>query len=125
MVFIFFGTYFIANLFASVVVEKYDRMEQFYSGMLFLSEKQKVWVIDSQQVIRAKPIKILRTPIIPLFEKIVIHPYFDHAIMAVILLNILTLAIQYEGISAEFLDVLAYANIVFVSIFAAEMASSL
>merc|ERR1719502_178376 len=64
ILFILIGTFFVANLFASVACDKYEVMSQFYSGMLFLTDTQKVWVIDSQQVWKSKPKKVANFPVV-------------------------------------------------------------
>merc|ERR1711998_179610 len=78
VVFILIGTFFVANLFASVACDKYEIMSQFYSGMLFLTEEQKVWVVDSKQVWAAAPKKYSPVPMVPELESIVMAEWFNN-----------------------------------------------
>jgi voltage-dependent calcium channel L type alpha-1D len=121
MVFIVIGTFFIANLFASVACDKYNSMSQFYSGMLFLTEKQKVWVVDSKQVTAAKPTKIVIAPIIKGMDKLVMHPTFDLVVVGFILVNMLCLAMYYEGMPSGYELALNGLNIFFIAVFTLEM----
>jgi hypothetical protein len=121
IVFILMGTFFVANLFASVACDKYENMSMFYSGMLFLSEKQKVWVVDSKQVWNAVPKKFSTAPMIPEMEKIVLHPLFDQAIMSCIILNIIVMSMEYEDMSDDYGDAMWAMNLIFVIIFTIEM----
>jgi hypothetical protein len=54
------------------------------------------------------------------FSKITNFKYFDSGIMITILLNLVTIAIEYEGSSNAYSDVLNYFNYVFTAIFIIE-----
>ena len=54
------------------------------------------------------------------FFKLTTNQKFDIGIMSVILLNMLTMAIEHYGMSTEFTDGLGYINTVFIAIFTLE-----
>merc|ERR1711871_1439463 len=121
IVFILMGTFFVANLFASVACDKHDKMSEFYSGMLFLSEEQKVWVVDSKQVWNASPKKYSTAPMIPEMEKVVTNPKFDTFIMWCIVANIIVMSMEFEGMSSGFEDAMWALNLIFLIIFTLEV----
>jgi len=121
VVFIIVGTFFVANLFASVACDKYENMSQFYSGMLFLTDHQKVWVVDSKQVWATKPKKFSPEPIVPELKNIVTKEWFDNLIMSFIIINIITMSVEYEGMDDTMSDALEYLNLIFVAVFTVEL----
>ena len=66
------------------------------------------------------PLLVLQLKCQLFFFKLTGSQKFDIGIMAIILLNMLTMAMEHYGQSKEFTDILKYINIVFIGIFTLE-----
>eukprot|EP00301_Raphidiophrys_heterophryoidea_P006188 c12515_g4_i2.p1 GENE.c12515_g4_i2~~c12515_g4_i2.p1 ORF type:complete len:1711 (+),score=471.23 c12515_g4_i2:352-5133(+) len=125
MVFVLCCAFFASQLFAGVACDKYQRMNEFYKGTIFLTDRQRMWVSSAKNVLKATPSTTLVNPIIPECLKIVRSSYFDNSIVVCIMLNMVVLSMYHTDMSPAFQKGLETANIVFVAIFGMEMALKL
>merc|ERR1712226_852622 len=121
VVFVLMGTFFVAQLFTGVACDKFERYTHFNKGTIFRTEKQQEWVTDAKQITQATPAKIAAAPIVPRLYKVALHPVLDYFIMACICLNVVVLAMYYEGQSQSYEDKLGLINLVFWAIFEVEI----
>jgi len=121
--FIFITTFFVMNLFISVIVSKFNEEKQKTEGSADLSEEQKEWVKMQRYMVEVS------APVVPIeptnclrlkFFQVVESDIFDSFIMVVILLNTIVLCMEFYGASAAYLNILAICNYVFVAIFTLE-----
>jgi hypothetical protein len=82
-----------------------------------------------QRLLAAVQLKAISTPpkfkVFKFFYRMVLSDKFDLFIMLIIVLNTITLCMDYVGESKEYANALDVANIVFVSIFTIECACKL
>jgi len=121
MAFVLCGAFFAAQLFAGVACDKYQRMNEFYKGTIFLSEKQKSWVQNAKNAVNAKPTRVPLDPIVPELLRVVRHGVFDKFIIGAILLNMVVLSMYFEEMPQNYRDQLETLNVIFVAIFGTEM----
>ena len=125
VVFLIIGSYFLINLFVGVIFLNFTRAQKAEDHLAtFLTTKQHQWVIMQQLILKAKPDTSnippsvdWQKPFFKLFNSI----GFDLAIMICILLNVLVMALSYEGSSDVYANNLKYINWTFSFIFVAEM----
>jgi len=118
-------SFFCLNLFISVVLENFQRIKHTKDGSAFLTEDQRNWNLRTRLSSR---VVMERNPPKPADEDgIRIHAYnivtqiwFDPAVMACILLNIIFMALEHYNMSDTFKSFLEAADLIFVFIFAVE-----
>ena len=123
VVFIFITTFFIMNLFISVIVDKFNEEIRKKEGSHNFTDEQKEWV-KMQGIMLHVTLKIRPTP--PknkcrrCFYKVVVNNKFEYFIIFVIVLNTLFLCMDYNDQPATYAQVLDNANIVFLGVFGCE-----
>jgi hypothetical protein len=128
--FIVFGSFFTLNLFIGVIIENFNMQKKKAGGSLemLMSEDQKKYYNAMKKLGSKQPQKPIPKPKFKpqrmLFE-LVTNQKFDIFIMIVILLNMMTMAIEHYDQPAEFESVLFYINQVFIAIFTLECAMKL
>jgi len=124
--FIFLGSFFVINLFVGVVINKFSEVKEANNGAsLFLSDEQQKWVKMQKEIMKSK----VKTPLKPMEGKIrrkafyiVEDKRFDHLIMTIILLSIVTMACSYFDPQIENYDkTLEAFDYVWSSVFVIEM----
>jgi len=123
VVFIFITTFFIMNLFVSVIVDKFNEEIRKKLGAYGFNDEQKEWV-KMQRImvtvnVRVKPIEP-DSPFRKHFFKLVDNDVFEYFIVVCILINTLFLCMEYYGSSGVYLDMLDIGNYFFVFIFLLE-----
>ena len=126
MVFIFIGSFFFVNLFVGVMFLNYKEAKKF--DPLFkstISDREARWIDIMRLISEAHPnLEPLQRPSkgcrLHLYQ-LVTSDFFDIMIIICIVLNMITLALHYDGASSSMLATLFYANLVFTGIFAMEM----
>ncbi|XP_025026429.1 sodium channel protein type 10 subunit alpha-like [Python bivittatus] len=124
VVFIIFGSFFMLNLFIGVVIDNFNQQRKKIRGeLIFLSEEQKKYYNALKKLGTKKPHKTIPRPLNQfqgLLFDIVNKEAFELFIMSLIFLNVVVMAVEYEGQdrSAELL--LENINCVFVAIFTGE-----
>jgi len=125
IVFVFVGSFFLINLFIGVIFLEYTQASKRENKMQkFLTPEQQNWVIMQRLVVSAKgddsnvePEKKWMKP----YFRLINHFYFEMFITIVILINIIMMAINYDGSSSGFDNVLKYSNWAFSVLFAIEL----
>ena len=122
--FIFIGNFFFMNLFIGVVFEQFNEAKKHGGSFAaVLSKDQILWVELQQLITKASPhldVSVPRLRINQLFYRLTKHPCFEGFIMVCILLNMLEMAIVYEGASDTYNKVIENLNLSFTSIFILE-----
>jgi hypothetical protein len=119
VVFIMFGSFFMLELFVSAIVTSYSILQEASAGSSFQSERQK-------RVVASMVFRTPEGPFVATYDwqqsiyDFVSRPAFEHVIIACILLNMVVMAIYFEGMSLDFKDELDFYNNVFTIIFFAE-----
>jgi hypothetical protein len=122
--FILIGSFFFLNFFIGVIFLNFEEAQNEEKKALVLNDKQIKWIDIMKMIIKSKP--DIETTYIPKnkFRKklhsIVTSNYFDIFIMVCIVLNMLQMAIDYEGSSKTYNNVLLYINLLFTAIFTIE-----
>ena len=124
VLYIFVTTFFIMNLFISVIVDKFNEQIKKRQGSDNFSHDQKEWVKIQRLLVQIKP-KIIPVEPINCFRlqcfRIVQSQAFEYIVMLAIIINTLFLCIDYHQKSDRLEKVLQDANLVFVVFFTIEM----
>lgn len=124
IVFIFFTTFFIMNLFISVIVDKFNEEIKKRQGSDNFTDEQKEWVKIQRLLVHTNP-KIIPVEPINCFRlqcfKIVQSQAFEYVVMTAIVINTFFLCIDYYGKSDELAQILDRSNLSFVIFFTIEM----
>jgi hypothetical protein len=124
IVFIFFTTFFIMNLFISVIVDKFNEEIKKRQGSDNFTDEQKEWVKIQRLLVHTNP-KIIPVEPINCFRlqcfKIVQSQAFEYVVMSAIVINTFFLCIDYHGKSDELAQILDRSNLSFVVFFTVEM----
>lgn len=121
--FIFVTTFFVMNLFISVIVGQFNEEKEKSEGSNKLSGEQREWVKIQRFMAEVKAPVIEVAPENPFRNKVfhlVRHDWFEYAITIVILMNTITMCMDYYGASEGYLKVLDICNLIFVVIFTLE-----
>jgi hypothetical protein len=124
---IFVCSFIMLNVFIGVVIDNFNKMKEQQDGSALMTDQQKKWVQHIQNAMRQAPIinvpppKGWRRPVFKFVES----TRFEWFIMICIILNTLLMASRHAHQSEEWNDVLFYANIGFVVIFAMEATAKL
>ena len=129
VVFIFVSSMFLLNLFVGVMFlnfTKVQRHETASFGDILITEEQLNWIEVQKMILRCEPNFNTRT--VPPqynwrkpFHQIVTTTAFEVFIAAVILLNMVQMAMLYEDASAGYLLALDVINYVFTGVFTIEL----
>ncbi|KAL4480370.1 hypothetical protein ABPG74_020886 [Tetrahymena malaccensis] len=125
MIFILVGSFFLINLFVGVIFLNFNEAQKNEKqSSLFLTEEQKRWIEFQQMIIGVKAEfaqSVVPTQKLPrLMYNIVTNQKFEIFIMILIVANILTMAMAYEGSPSSYDSVLEYINLFFTSCFILE-----
>jgi hypothetical protein len=113
------------NLFVGIMFQKFNEAwsKEKKSGIANNQDTERYWDF-LKQVERSKPdlgsFKIPDTGIRKYFYKVAQSKFLDNFIMAVIIANMLTMAMSYEGSPEIYNNILDYINLLFTSIFIVE-----
>ena len=125
VVFLLIGSFFLINLFVGVIFLEFTRAEKRENQMQkFLTPTQQQWVIMQRLVSTVKADLSNVEPEaewMKRFFRIINHPYFDMGIICVILLNIVSMCLTYDGCSDGFTNALQIVNYIFSAVFAVEL----
>ncbi|EAR95184.2 cation channel family protein (macronuclear) [Tetrahymena thermophila SB210] len=125
MIFILVGSFFLINLFVGVIFLNFNEAQKNErQSSLFLTEEQKRWIEFQQMIIGVKAEfaqSVVPTQKIPkLMYNIVTNQKFEIFIMVLIVCNILTMAMAYEGSPSSYDSILENINLFFTSCFILE-----
>ena len=122
--FVVMASFFMLNLFVSVVVDNFNRLKHAALASPFLTPSQRKWIEMQERITRRRPRMMAVPPAASWREKlfhVIMHTNFEFTIMGLIMLNVLVMAARYHTQPAWWGDVLDGANIVFGVIFILEV----
>jgi len=134
IIFILVGSFLFLNLFVGVIFMNFLEAEKEDKESQMLSESQQKWVDILKMIISATPdletTTVPTTPFRQTVHRFVASPgqstnKFDIFIMACIVLNMIQMAMIYEGSSPSYLMALEIVNYIFTAIFVVEAALKL
>ena len=121
------GSFFFLNFFIGVLFLKYTQAKN--NETKGYTDENLTWIEIQSMILAARcPHDISNRPSTPVRIKvweIVRHDYFERAIMVVIVLNMLQMALSYEGAPDGYMYFLEVTNYVFTVIFIVEAALKL
>jgi hypothetical protein len=131
---------FMTNLMTGAVIDNFFRIQNGKMGAASLSQSQLEWAQTQRFLLKVRPMRALRRPqaaasakrcaclsrfvfrVRTLFFDVVSNQAFENLILAVIMLNIAAIAMQFEGQSPEYGQVLEmYLGNTFSAIYLVEM----
>lgn len=123
IIFVFVGNFFLMNLFVGVLFMNFERAQRDEREALLLDGNEVKWVDMMKMILTTQP-EILKTP----KNKISMWAHnvtradsnFDVFIMICIVLNMILMAITFEGQTTTYQAVLENLNYCFTAIFATE-----
>ena len=126
IIYLVISNFFLLNLFTVVVFDKFNEAKKNESSIaaLLLTKDQLTWTEVQQLILKAKPgIEAVRVPKnrIRLFMyNLSKHQQFQNSVMCVIVINMIVMAMPYDGASATYLAALDYINIACTVVFITE-----
>ena len=100
LIFVTVGGFILIKLFAGVIIDKFNQLQDERSGMAFMSFEEKEWVETRKVMQRIKPLAREQPPTNELRARayrIAVHTYFEYLVMFMIVLNVVFMAITvYE-----------------------------
>ena len=124
--FILIGSFFFLNFFIGVVFQEFMKAKKNESSLVvqILTKEQVKWVELQKLITKSKPHLpisgeakgVFRTRV----HKLVKHWGFDAFIQGCIVLNMIQMAIVYDGASQEYMETLEYINLGFTFVFIVE-----
>ncbi|CDW83739.1 cation channel family protein [Stylonychia lemnae] len=122
--FVFVGSFFFMNLFVGVLFMNFEAAQRDEKEALLLDGDEMKWVDMMKMIIQTKP-EIIKTPKNVISQFLYKHTKpetkFDLFIMICIILNMLQMAINFEGQTVTYGKGLEVANYIFTGIFALEV----
>ncbi|XP_046575619.1 sodium channel protein type 4 subunit alpha B-like isoform X2 [Haliotis rubra] len=124
VLFIIFGSFFTLNLFIGVIIDNFNQQKKKGGSLeMFMTDDQKKYYMAMKRMQSKSPQKSIPKPklwIAGVIFEVTTNQMFDIGIMVVILLNMITMMIEHEGMIPEIDEALKYINIVFIAIFTLE-----
>ncbi|KAL8566099.1 hypothetical protein ACOMHN_051825 [Nucella lapillus] len=125
VIFIVLGSFFTLNLFIGVIIDNFNQQKKKAGGSLelFMTEDQKRYYQAMKKMSSKAPQKSIPKPrlkIPALIFDITTDQRFDIVIMIIIMLNMLTMTLEFYGMPDEMKNVLQIVNLVFIAIFTLE-----
>ncbi|XP_078316453.1 sodium channel protein para-like isoform X17 [Crassostrea virginica] len=123
--FIIFGSFFTLNLFIGVIIENFNQQKKKAGGSLemFMTDDQKKYYMAMKRMSSKSPQKSIPRPsniIMGWIFDAVTNQKFDIGIMIIIMLNMLTMALEHYKQSDMFTTILDQINMTFIIIFTIE-----
>jgi hypothetical protein len=124
VVYVILGVYVTVNIIVGVICDHFQRQREGLQGAVFLTDKQKAWW-DTQQLLnkQRRPIRLgiePKTWPAKLFFQLNHSNQFDQLVYAMISLNMISMAMTYEGQSDNYSQWLEISNYYFVGFFVVE-----
>jgi hypothetical protein len=124
IVFIFIQTFFVMNLFVSVIVDKFNEEIKRRQGSDGFTESQKEWVKIQRIMLHANVKKMPLPPKESRFRsamfKLVMSNTFEYFVIFAIMVNTLALCLDYSNVSEKLSRALNATNIVCLIFFTVE-----
>jgi len=120
MFFMVVGSFFAVNLFVGVVIDNFNQMKAKQGGSILLTDEQKEWVKTQEAMMKLQP--FVQPPratsaAMAWCQRLVAHKAFEISIVTCIMLNTLTMAMEYFGASQQYQLVLLVCNYAFAIVF--------
>lgn len=122
------GAFFIINLFVSVVVDNFRKIKRKLqvggTSSAFMTAAQLQWVDMQRLVTRMRPAPLKMPPKSPIRQaafRLVVSDTFEQVIMALIMLNVVIMAMTHRDMEDGWIDMMEVSNVIFMTIFALEM----
>ena len=116
--------FFLINLFVGVVIHNFKQVKEQMDGSSFMTPEQKLWVAAQQLMLNFRPsvamLPVKGNKLSELFSKICERPAFDATVGAMIMANIVIIAMDHHGQSQTWTDVLNIFDYYFVGFFIIE-----
>ena len=122
--FIVFGVFLILNMVIGVSINTFNKMKEENGRMAFLTKGQQEWLMLQRIMIITQPKKKYTRPLNSIRSfcySLCMNESFDYFMISVILLNTVFMFLSHQGMSSGLARLLTTSNIVFTSIFVAEM----
>ncbi|XP_061082500.1 sodium channel protein type 2 subunit alpha-like isoform X2 [Conger conger] len=124
VVFIIFGAFFTLNLFIGVIIDNFNQQKRKFGGQdIFMTEEQKKYYNAMKKLGSKKPQKPIPRPANKLqgfvFD-LIMKQAFDIFIMALIILNMITMMVETDEQTEKMKKNLYKINVVFIILFTAE-----
>jgi Ion transport protein len=117
------GSFFFMNLFVGVIFMNFEDAQREEKEALFLMPDEIKWVDMIKMILKTKP-EIIKRPknkfSVYLYEKTKGETKFDIFIMICIVLNMILMALSFEGQAEEYTKILEGINYFFTGVFAIE-----
>lgn len=123
--FIFFGSFFVIQLFIGVVIENFNKMKEKLDGTYLLSGSQREWLMISTAIFNLRPLRKQKTPRTKLRKlcfRVAQSPTLKTIIMGCILLNTFIMALTYFGQDNLYKDAIDTSSYAFGLVFTVEAA---
>lgn len=124
VLFIIVGSFFVMNLFVGVTIDKFNEMKDKQEGKsVFLTPEQRNWVAIQKLLVDIRPQKKMQEPENSARRSVfavVISDEFETFILALILLNVLVMAMTHADMTDAWILGLAAANYAFALVFLIE-----
>ena len=124
VIFIFLGSFFFLNFFVGVIFLNFEEAQRLEKAALYMSDQQMKWLDIMKMIIKAKPdletTNVPKSAIRKKFHAFITNNKVDITIMMFIVMNMITMAMQYETQNQMYTDVLKIMNYVFTAVFALE-----
>ena len=124
LVFVLFCVFFILNMVIGVSINMFNMYKRVTGKSALLTDKQQEWLILQRMMTATKPNVKYSEPegkIRAWFFKHVISERFDRIMLFIILLNVFTMFMQYQGQSSRWSAALSALNAIFIGTFILEM----
>merc|ERR1711871_730102 len=94
------------NVFVGVVIDNFNKMKEEQEGMDMLTPGQRKWRQTMIHTLRTNPMSVLRPPVeVTKFRLKVFYlvesKQFELGILCCILINVLVMALRYDGMSTD------------------------
>ena len=124
VLFILFGSFLITNLFVGVVITAYQVEVNTMGKNFLLTDEQRIWMETKILTLNTRPILAMIRPkqssLHQLCFDLVVHPFFENFIYAIIFLNTLLMTVKWPRMSIEAENITETINYVFSGIFVLE-----
>jgi voltage-dependent calcium channel L type alpha-1D len=100
VIYVFLSSFFLMNMFIGIIYMNFEAAQREEKESSFLKDSELKWMDMLKMIVKTKP-DMMKTPNNKvskwLFEKTKAETKFDFVIMACIILNMLSMAVQYES----------------------------
>jgi len=122
--FVVMASFFMLNLFVSVVVDNFNRLKHAALASPFLTPAQRKWISMQERITRRRPRSMVVPPESAWRQRVfhvVVLPRFELFIMGLIMLNVLVMSLRYRQQPEWWAFVLDGCNVAFGGVFILEV----